>query len=103
MSLTKFDEGKPQWHLLPIKALIEVIKALMHGKKKYGAWNWAQGGDYSRIYDATLRHITAWWDGEDLDPESGLSHLAHAACGVLFLLELVCRDIPVDDRRDWND
>jgi len=45
-----------------------------------------------------LRHLTAWWAGEDLDPESGLHHLAHAACCLMFLLEYTQTHTELDDR-----
>lgn len=102
MSLVKYDEGKLLWHLLPLWATRAVIQVLMHGAAKYREWNWAEGGDYSRLYNAAMRHLTAWWDGEDLDPDSGLNHLGHAACCVLFLLELQLRDIPEDNRFSWK-
>lgn len=84
----KFDAGKQDWSLLPVSSIEEVLKVLAYGKEKYGAWNWTNGDgmSYSRLFNATLRHVFAWWRGEDLDKESGLSHLAHAACNVLFLL-----------------
>lgn len=102
MSLIKHDEGKLQWHLLPLLAVRLLVRVLMHGAAKYKEWNWAEGGDYSRLYDAALRHLTAWWDGEDLDPDSGMNHLAHAACCCLFLLEMQIREIPEDNRRTWR-
>lgn len=82
----KDDQGKLRWDLLPIPAVSEIIKVLTSGSIRYGAWNWAGGIDYSRVYAAALRHLTAWWDGEDLDPDSNISHLAHAGCCILFLL-----------------
>ena len=46
---------------------------------------------WSRLYAAVFRHMTAWFMGEDLDKESGISHLAHAACSIVFLLTYVKR------------
>lgn len=102
MGLIKHDQDKDEWHLLPLVAVRAVIRVLMHGAAKYCEWNWAEGGDYSRLYNACLRHLTAWWDGEDLDGESGLNHLAHAACCILFMLELQLRGIPEDNRHSWK-
>ena len=82
----KDDKGKLRWDLLPIPAINEIVRVLTQGSVRYGAWNWAGGIDYSRVYAAALRHLTAWWDGEDLDPDSKVSHLAHAGCCILFLL-----------------
>lgn len=54
-----------------------------------GADNWKTLPDARRrYYDAAIRHLTAWWDGECNDPESNLPHLAHAACCIIFLLWL---------------
>lgn len=84
--------------LIPQRALIEVAKVLDFGAKKYTAHNWRLGMDHSRLYDAVLRHVAAHVDGEDLDPESGLPHIAHATCGCLMLLEYILKDIGNDDR-----
>lgn len=83
----KDDGGKTRWSLVPRGTLKTIIKVLEHGAKKYGDNNWEQV-PHARIryYDAANRHLDSWWGGEDLDPESGLPHLAHAACCILFLL-----------------
>lgn len=85
----KYDEGKIGVHLLPPGALLEIAKVLDFGARKYAAWNWSKGLLYTRLYAALLRHLWAWFRGEDSDPETGLSHLAHAGCCVLFLLHYV--------------
>jgi hypothetical protein len=94
----KFDGGKPRLGLLPKKALTETAKVLTFGAEKYDAHNWRKGLEYSRLEDAALRHVFAWADGEDRDPESGLSHLAHALCCLMFLLEFVA-----EERHDLDD
>ena len=63
-----------------------------------GARNWEKGMDWSRVYGALLRHLFSWWRGYDKDPETGLSHLAHAGCCVLFLLAYTLRNVGKDDR-----
>lgn len=96
----KFDQGKPRMELLPSSALLEISKVLTEGAKKYDPWNWAKGLQYSRLIGAVMRHVSAWKDGEDKDPETGLSHLAHAACGLMFLLDYLDRNqTHLDDRR----
>lgn len=89
---TKHDEGKPRWSLLPLDTITQVVAVLEHGAKKYGDDNWryVENGR-TRYYDALMRHVDAWWRGEDNDPDSGLPHLAHAACCILFLMAR-CRD-----------
>ena len=63
-----------------------------------GARNWEKGMDWSRLYAAALRHLTAWWRGNDIDHESGLPHLAHALCCINFLLAYELRGMGRDDR-----
>lgn len=95
----KYDAGKPRWDLWDLKFLEDVHAVLVFGEKKYGAWNWAKGMSYSRCFNAFLRHVWAWWwDGEEDDPESGLSHLAHATCMVMFIHGMRRRRAGTDDR-----
>ncbi len=94
----KHDNGKPSLALLPTEALEEIAKVMDFGAKKYDADNWRGGFTYRRVASSLLRHIFAWLKGEDLDPESGLSHLAHAGCNVLFLLTFVITKTGTDDR-----
>ena len=82
----KYDDGKPPMDLLPGAALREISRVLGFGARKYSQHNWRQGFKWSRLHAAALRHLTSYQDGERLDPESGLSHLAHAGCMLLFLL-----------------
>lgn len=66
-----------------------IISVLMHGAKKYEDENWRRVPDgRRRYYEAALRHIVAWWEGEKNDPESGLPHLAHAVCCLIFIMEI---------------
>lgn len=81
----KADDGKTRLDLLHPAFLRAVADVLAFGARKYEAWSWLRGKAWSRDYAATLRHLTAWWEGQDLDPETGLSHLAHAVCDVMFL------------------
>lgn len=83
----KFDIGKTRMELLPFDALEEVAKILSFGAIKYGPNSWQNLPDAEdRYMGALLRHISAHKQGEVYDPESGISHLAHAACNALFLL-----------------
>lgn len=82
----KNDEGKPEYEMLPLELLSGVNKILQYGAKKYSVNNWKkQDFQMSRAYNALLRHMIAFWNGEDKDKESGLSHLDHAMCNLLFL------------------
>lgn len=99
----KFDAGKPQLGLVT-KSLLWGISAIMTlGISKYGRDNWREGLEWHRPYDALLRHLTAWWDGEDVDSESGLSHLWHAAAELMFLIEYQEKGLGKDTRYKGKD
>lgn len=88
----KFDADKLDWSLLPWDTLEEIIKVLQFGAGKYSPWNWAEGDGfkYNRLFNSSMRHFIAWfWRREDKDPETGLSHIAHLGCNVLFLLHYI--------------
>jgi len=95
---TKFDQDKVRFELLPQAALKEIAKVLTFGARKYDSWNWTKGLQYTRLLGALLRHIGAWSVGIDKDPETGLSHLAHAGCCILFLLWMEKFRPDLDDR-----
>lgn len=83
----KADAGKARWDLLPWAALSVVVEVLSYGARKYAPENWRHVPDARDRYTAAaLRHIAAWRMGERVDAESGLHHLAHAVCCLLFLL-----------------
>lgn len=88
----KYDGGKGQWSLMMrgmAYALGKVVDILTFGAQKYSADSWRQVENGKERYkDALYRHLNAFEQGEVLDPESGQPHLAHAACNILFLLEL---------------
>lgn len=85
----KDDADKPDWSLLPFAAVGQVVRALDYGARRYGVDNWQQVPNARRRYFAALcRHAVRWFSGERYDKDSGLHHLAHAACCVLFLLNL---------------
>lgn len=94
----KFDNGKPRMDLLDPYATEQLALVLTFGAQKYAAWNWTKGLAFSRLIGAALRHIFAFMRGEDLDPESGLPHLAHAQCCLMFLLSMTQRHPELDDR-----
>jgi hypothetical protein len=97
-SAMKFDEDKLPVNLLSTEALNQTAAVLKFGADKYHAHNWRDGFVWSRPLAAAMRHIMAFNDGEDKDPESGLSHLAHAACCIMFLLEFEKTHPELDDR-----
>ena len=97
----KHDGGKVRMELLPPEFLRGVAEVLTFGAQKYSAGNWASGGgfEWSRLYGALQRHLNAWANGEDIDPESGKSHLYHAGCMLAFLAVHVERKLGTDDRK----
>jgi hypothetical protein len=85
----KHDQGKARFDLIPPRALLEVAQVLAHGARKYSDDNWRQVPEARKRYTAAAyRHLNAWQRGEACDAESGLSHLAHAACCLFFLMEV---------------
>ncbi len=96
----KHDSEKPRTDLLPPMALLEVAKVMTYGARKYEIGNWfKKGATYNRYYAACLRHMLQWQAGEDLDPETGISHIAHAASNLLFLTALILVGNPETDDR----
>lgn len=94
----KFDTGKPPMNLLDRHALEEIGRVLAFGAVKYGPEQWRGGIRYSRLIAAAMRHLTAYNSGEDTDPETGLSHMAHLGCCVMFLLWMEKHRPDLDDR-----
>lgn len=94
----KADGGKPRLDLVPYLPTLEAAKVLTFGAQKYDDHNWRKGFPFSRIKSSLDRHVGAWWNGEDLDPETGISHLAHARCNIDFLLEFTLTGTGTDDR-----
>lgn len=96
----KFDADKPRMDLIDRAAMEELGYVLGFGANKYAAHNWRKGINYSRLVGAALRHIHAFNDGEDKDPESGYSHIGHAMCCLMFLMGTIKHNPDMDDR--WN-
>jgi len=94
----KFDQDKPRMDLLDAYATEELAKVLTFGAKKYAPHNWRKGISYARLIAAALRHIYAFARGEDIDEETGLSHMAHAMCCCMFLVWMAKHRRDQDDR-----
>jgi len=94
----KHDQGKPRTDLLPPRALLVVAMVLDYGAKKYAPGNWRKAKTRGRYVAAALRHLFSWMTGETHDPESGLPHLGHAVCSLLFVLEMESAGWGEDDR-----
>lgn len=94
----KNDQGKADMSLLSPIALLKISEVMTFGKKKYSANNWRGGFVWTRPLAAALRHIFAYLSGQDVDPETGISHLAHASCCLMFVLEFEETHRELDDR-----
>lgn len=94
----KFDNEKADLTLLDRTALEQISKVMMFGAKKYDRDNWRKGLSQNRICAAALRHIYAHVDGETYDNESGLLHLAHAGCCIMFAINMLLTKRELDDR-----
>lgn len=98
----KYDGGKLNFRAFsrglakPIKAIAAV---LTYGCEKYAEDSWQQVPNGKARYESALdRHMNAWKDGEKYDEESGLPHLAHAACNMMFVLWFELTDGSLDDK-----
>jgi hypothetical protein len=90
---------KTPMHLIPPTALVEMARVMGLGAEKYGPYNWRDASVAATVYLAAgQRHIVAFLDGENADPESGASHLAHAAACMSILIDAFATGNVVDDR-----
>lgn len=94
----KYDKNKLPMHLVAWDCIRRLARILQVGAKKYAPRNWETGMAWSRPYDAAMRHLTDWWNGEDLDPDSGENHLDHAFCNIMFLMRYARSCPELDDR-----
>jgi hypothetical protein len=83
---------------VPVRPLEEIALAFTYGAQKYEPDNYRRGTNWRRYLGAALRHTLAFARGEDADPETGLSHLAHAAACLMILRELQLDGLGADDR-----
>jgi hypothetical protein len=94
----KYDNGKLRFDLIPPESLKAIAEVFTFGAKKYGDRNWEKGISANRHFGAVQRHLWQWWQGKELDEESGLSHLSHAICDLAMLLATVQRRPDLDNR-----
>lgn len=92
-------DKKVPLHLVPGAASAYTAMGLKEGARKYGAFNWRETNIETMTYvGATLRHLSAFVDGEDIDPESGNPHLAHAMASLAILIDAIESNCAVDNR-----
>ena len=85
----RYNNGKPDYSLIPMAALAEVAKVLEYGASKYERGNWLKPTSWEVSFACLQRHMSAWQAGEDNDDESGRSHIAHAACNLIQMLHML--------------
>ncbi len=95
---TKHDSEKPKVSFIPKEGLFEEARVLEYGAEKYGKNNFKDGMDWSRLIDASFRHLIAFASKEDVDQESKLSHLAHIKANMSILLFYMANNKGKDDR-----
>lgn len=89
---------------VPMNVIAEIGVAMAEGAAKYGRHNWRGAGIRSSVYfDAAMRHLIAYWEGEDIDPESGVSHLTKLLAGVVVWRDAQSRGMCIDDRPPPSD
>lgn len=99
----RYNEGKLKWNLVSYKALEPMVRVLMFGAQKYSSWNWSKGLKYTEICDSLQRHLNAFLQGENDDPESKLHHVGHILCNGMFLSYMFLFRKDMDDRyKDKN-
>jgi hypothetical protein len=98
MEGVKHDGEKPRLDLIQPEVINALGMALSYGAKKYGDNNYLHGMSWGRVFGACLRHLYAFWAGEDIDKESGLPHLAHALANISFLTVYQARGLGTDTR-----
>ena len=97
----RFNQGKLPMYLIPVSWIKGLAEVMAFGSKKYADRNWELGMDWSICYSCAMRHMLAWWGGEQCDQESGIHHLLHAAWNCLagYFYEVMGeRYDPWDDR-----
>ena len=84
---------------VPTRVIGEVGLAMLEGAAKYGRHNYRAAGVRASVYyDAVFRHLGAWWEGQDTDPDSGLSHVTKAIAGLMVLRDSMMQGNWQDDR-----
>lgn len=94
----RFNDGKLRWSLVDFDSLKPMVRVLEFGSQKYSDHNWKKGLKTTEICESMLRHITAYLNGEDMDPESNLPHIGHIMCNAKFLSYMWLFKKEFDDR-----
>lgn len=88
-----------QLSVIPFTVIWELGAAMLEGARKYGRHNYREAGVRASVYvDAAMGHIMQWWEGEDIDRDSRISHLTKAIACLTILRDGMIQDRWVDDR-----
>ena len=98
MQGNRFNTGKPKWSLVPQSTLLPMVQVLEFGASKYGEYNWTKGLSVKETCESLKRHLDAYMEGEDVDSESGISHIGHILCNGMFLSFMQQHRPDLDDR-----
>lgn len=94
-----FGSRKVPIHVVPFQVLTEIALGMAEGSCKYGAYNYREAGvRFSIYYDATMRHLGAFNEGQDIDPASGLNHITKALSSLTVLRDAMLNGMWADDR-----
>lgn len=94
----RYNKGKTAWSLIDYPSIEPMAKVLMYGCEKYDRDNWKKGLTVTSVIDSLMRHIVAFKQGETLDEESGLPHIGHAMCNLMFMQYYLDNKPELDDR-----
>ena len=98
----RYNEGKPEVSQLDPRFVLALADMMTKSAKKYGKYNWALGQEYHTPFDSCQRHLLKWIGGEDVDDESGMSHLLHAAANIMIMWTSQEMDKKeLDTRNNW--
>lgn len=98
----KNDQGKDRYHFLPFDLMSGENRVWEIGAIKYSPNNWRNGMPMTQPLNAALRHLAAFMMGQDLDPETGESHLDHAHCCLRMVANTQRYHPKLDDRAKWS-
>lgn len=91
--------AKVPFSTVPARVMAEVGLAMFEGARKYGRFNFRTAGVRASVYyDAALRHLMAWYEGQDIDPASGLPHVVKAIACLVVLRDSQIQGNWTDDR-----
>lgn len=95
----RYNAGKLRWSLVDFPSLEDMVKVLEFGANKYSDNNWKKGLKTTEIIESMMRHMVAYLNGENIDPESNLPHTGHIMCNAMFLAYMT-RFKPEFDNRE---